>query len=189
MLWNVKNELVLHSAMNTSSISLLVVLVAVGYVAHPMVLPFVEDKLPKSLQVQADVSEPIEVAGLQPVVAEEPKSQIVIEEIEVVEVSVVEEVVEMVEVEELIPAAVEWDALELLKKVVSEGDVESISYEDVQSWELGEDEEIGGEIYVVGHLVITPTTIFGRKPQKVKALMQDGKVIKWVQVSTEKELN
>lgn len=174
--------------MNVSSISLLVVFVAVGYVAHPLVLPYVEDKLPEPLRAESlvadEAKELVESKSelvSQPVVKEQ-ESKVV------AEIPVVEEVTEVVVIEEEVPEVIHWDALELLKTVVSEGDVASIAYEDVQSWELGEDEELNGEVYVVGLLEITPTTIFGRKPQKVKALMQQGKVVKWVLVSTGKEL-
>jgi len=55
-------------------------------------------------------------------------------------------------------------------------------------WRTGTDETIGGETYQTGLLDYLAHTPFGGKAMQVKALLQDGKVVKWVSITSGKEL-
>jgi hypothetical protein len=55
-------------------------------------------------------------------------------------------------------------------------------------WQAGTDETVGGETYQTGLLDYLAQTPFGGKAMQVKALLQDGKVVKWVSVTSGKEL-
>jgi len=55
-------------------------------------------------------------------------------------------------------------------------------------WQTGTDETIGGETYQTGLLDYLAQTPFGGKAMQVKALLQDGKVVKWVSITSGKEL-
>ena len=48
MIWKKALELILNPSMNFSSFFMILIFVAIGYVGHPILLPFVEDKLPKA---------------------------------------------------------------------------------------------------------------------------------------------
>ncbi|HEY8960680.1 MAG TPA: hypothetical protein VIM57_00640, partial [Luteolibacter sp.] len=55
-------------------------------------------------------------------------------------------------------------------------------------WQVGGDETIKGETYQTGLLDYLAQTPFGGKAMQVKALLRDGKVVKWVSVTSGKEL-
>lgn len=55
-------------------------------------------------------------------------------------------------------------------------------------WQAGADETIKGETYQTGLLDYLAQTPFGGKAMQVKALLQDGKVVKWVSITSGKEL-
>jgi hypothetical protein len=55
-------------------------------------------------------------------------------------------------------------------------------------WQTGTDETVGDETYQTGLLDYLAQTPFGGKAMQVKALLQDGKVVKWVSITSGKEL-
>jgi hypothetical protein len=55
-------------------------------------------------------------------------------------------------------------------------------------WQTATDETIKGETYQTGLLDYLAQTPFGGKAMQVKALLQNGKVVKWVSVTSGKEL-
>lgn len=55
-------------------------------------------------------------------------------------------------------------------------------------WQTGTEETIKGETYQTGLLDYLAQTPFGGRAMQVKALLRDGKVVKWVSVTSGKEL-
>lgn len=55
-------------------------------------------------------------------------------------------------------------------------------------WQTSTEETIGGETFQTGLLDYLAQTPFGGKAMQVKALLRDGKVVKWVSITSGKEL-
>ncbi|WP_347439744.1 hypothetical protein [Rubritalea sp.] len=171
---------------------MILIFVAIGYVAHPIVLPFVEDKLPKPQVVQSGevdellTAEEVPVAKIEPLVtvldeaedasvspriveeATEPESMLngVVEDVEV----------EVTERDEMSEAQV----VAAMQKSIKAGEVNEFGYDEVVAWEFAGDEGYDGSTYQVGLVFVRMTTIFGLSEQKVKALCEDGAVVKWL---------
>ena len=175
---------------------MILIFVAIGYVAHPIVLPFVEDKLPKAEQ-EAKKGAP--KAVMPPIVAESaaaapavPAAPVVVEEeVEKVSLRIIEEATEpepMVEevTENLIEEsndkiiASEAQVVSAMQKSVKAVEVTEFGYDDVQGWALAGEEEFEGVNYQIGLATVNTTTIFGLTEQNVKALYSNKRVVKWL---------
>lgn len=72
----------------------------------------------------------------------------------------------------------------LMKTNLEGGSVQEFSAKEVEKWEAGEEEEVDGELYQTGLVTYRADTIFGPKPVQAKALIQGGKLIKWIYAKT-----
>ena len=182
--------------MNASSILMLIIFVVIGYVAHPLVLPLVEDKLPKAEASIGDHAEElVEKVGNQPVelipaARIEPSVPVVVEK-SVVNVTprIVEESTEPEPmVEEIVEESVveartgmnEVQVIAAMQKSVKAGEVNAFGYDEVEAWQISGDEEFKGFTYTVGLAYVRTTTILGLTEQKVKALCSGGAVVAWL---------
>jgi len=75
-----------------------------------------------------------------------------------------------------------------MKVSVAAGAVNEFSLAQVQGWEAGEQESVDGESYQTGIAAYKAKTIFGVKTVQAKALIKDGKVVKWVYAKTGMEI-
>lgn len=181
MNWKTGLKLIMNASMNSSSFLMILIFLAIGYVAHPVVLPLVEDKLPKAkVNTEVGVEKTTPKAVTPPVVVEnvvaapaEPDAQEVIEE------PVVDEVIE-VTAPETSKQMSDADVVAVMQKSVKAGEVTEFSYDDVQAWEFSGEEDIEGSSYAVGEVTVTVTTILGVGERKVKALCRNGVVVKWI---------
>lgn len=71
---------------------------------------------------------------------------------------------------------------------IKDGAVKEFKFEDVKAWKAGEDEDVDGVTYQTGMAAYQAETIFGPKPVQAKALIKDGKVVKWVYAKTGMEI-
>lgn len=72
------------------------------------------------------------------------------------------------------------DVVALMKEHVQAGSLKDFTYKQVQGWKAGPDEVIDGETYQTGLARYTAETVIGNRPIDVKALIQNGAVVKWV---------
>lgn len=92
------------------------------------------------------------------------------------------------------PAPVEVSKLnaeqivDLMKKSIADGAVKEFKSEQVQGWKAGEDEDVDGEEYQTGLVAYEAMTIFGKQAVQAKALIQQGKVVRWVYAKTGMEI-
>lgn len=85
-------------------------------------------------------------------------------------------------------ALTDGQIVELMKASVEAGDVEEFDVSQVQGWQAGEEEQIDGETYQTGLAAYKMETIFGIKPVQAKALIKEGRVVKWVYAETGMEI-
>jgi hypothetical protein len=71
---------------------------------------------------------------------------------------------------------------------IKEGGVKEFKFEDVKGWKAGEEEDVDGETYQTGMAAYQAETIFGPKTVQAKALIKDGKIVKWVYAKTGMEI-
>lgn len=71
---------------------------------------------------------------------------------------------------------------------IKDGAVKEFKFEDVKAWKAGEEEDVDGVTYQTGMAAYQAETIFGPKPVQAKALIKDGKVVKWVYAKTGMEI-
>jgi len=77
---------------------------------------------------------------------------------------------------------------EILKSSVEAGDVNEFKSSQVLSWKREGEELMGGESYEVGMVTYKAQTIFDEQELKAKALVKDGKVVRWLWPSTNTEM-
>ena len=78
--------------------------------------------------------------------------------------------------------------VELMKKSIAGGAVKEFTSDQVEAWKAGEDEEVDGEEYQTGLVAYKAKTIFGEQTVQAKALIQGGKVARWVYAKTGMEI-
>ena len=186
--------------MNASSILMLIIFVAIGYVAHPLVLPLVEDQLPKAEASIGDQAEKlVEGGGRQPVElipatrieasvrVELEKSVVNVTPRIVEQTTEAEPMVEEIVEESVVEARTGMDEVQVIaamQKSVKAGEVNAFGYDDVEAWQFSGDEEFKGFTYAVGLASVRTTTILGLTEQKVKALCRGGDVVAWLWASS-----
>ena len=182
--------------MNFSSFLMILIFVAIGYVVHPIVLPFVENDLPKAeapQEVAVDEVPEVDEAPVESVELATPTAIVEsVESVESVEQAtpvVVEDTAEPEPVvgEEEVVSELETskqtgkaDIAAVMQKSVKAGDVTEFAYDDVQAWEFLGEEDFDGSSYIAGECTVKVTTILGVSERKVKALCRNGGVVKWV---------
>lgn len=183
--------------MNSSSIYMILIFVAIGYVAHPIVLPFVEDKLP---QAEQEFENAAPKAIGQPALAENtvatavvPVAPVVMVKEDVAKVSpriiegatepepVVEEAIkDPIEESDAQVIASEAQVVAAMQKSVKAVEVTEFGYDDVRGWALAGEEDFEGVSYQIGLATVNTTTIFGLTERNVKALYSNKRVVKWL---------
>ena len=188
--------------MNFSSFLMILIFVAIGYVVHPIVLPFVENDLPKAEAPQEVAVDEVPEVDEAPVGLVEPDTPAAIVEpvepvepvefvkpVELATPVVVEDSAEPEPVvgEEEVVSELETskqtgkaDIAAVMQKSVKAGDVTEFAYDDVQAWEFLGEEDFDGSSYIAGECTVKVTTILGVSERKVKALCRNGGVVKWV---------
>ena len=83
--------------------------------------------------------------------------------------------------EPVAPAALSAeDIVKLMQESIKAKQVQEFAFEQVLGWKAGEEEEIDGENYQTGEAAYKAETIFGVKTIQAKALISEGKVVKWI---------
>jgi len=72
------------------------------------------------------------------------------------------------------------DVVEVMKMHLRSGVIKEFSFEQVKEWKAGATEVVGGKTYQTGLVRYSAETVFGAKIIEAKALMQAGKVVRWV---------
>ena len=72
------------------------------------------------------------------------------------------------------------DAVEVMKSHLRGGAIKEFTFEQVQEWKAEPDEVINAETYQIGLVRYTQESIFGVKTIEAKALMQGGRVVRWI---------
>ena len=76
----------------------------------------------------------------------------------------------------------------LMKASIAAGAVTEFKTSDVTSWEAGASEVIDGQTYQTGMAVYQSSGPFGLSTVRAKALILDGKVLKWIGAKSGLEL-
>jgi hypothetical protein len=193
-------EIAIHPrGMKFSHVFLLLVMVAIGYAIYPVVHPKVMESpaaqvaelgVEKAQQEVAKIKE--SVAPIEKVTA--PVVEEAVEEV-VVEVKAPVEreespVVEEVELAEVVDASSEEASAirQAMKKSLVAGEVSEFSIKEVKKVTVEPSEERDGVSYEVGSVLLKKVTLFGEREEKVIALIQDGKVQKWLWMPSEMEV-
>ena len=78
------------------------------------------------------------------------------------------------------PSGIPADAVEVRKSHLRSGVIKEFTFEQVQEWKAEPDEVINAETYQTGLVRYTQENIFGVKTIEAKALMQGGRVVRWI---------
>ncbi len=193
--------------MNSSSFLLCFVFAAIGYVAHPMLLPSLVDsqliaesslsdsyreeqavKTGKDLPKPEDdkkqdtvkedvVPEPIELT--KPEVVELPTPTIPTTVPATIPDPVTNPVTDVPKVGTVTKLS-EQEFIDVLKASVKAGDVNEFEFGQVLEWKLAGDDGV----HQIGMVTYKADTIFDEQQLEAKALIKDGKVVKWLWPTT-----
>jgi hypothetical protein len=72
------------------------------------------------------------------------------------------------------------DIVKLMQDSIRSGQIKEFTFDQVIGWKAGEEEELDGEKYQTGLAAYKAETIFGVKNIQAKAMIQGGKVIRWI---------
>jgi len=89
------------------------------------------------------------------------------------------------------PAAAKLDEaaiVALLKSDVQAGKVTEFKANQVTAWKAGEEMDFDGDTYQTGHVTFKAETILGVQEHEAIALIEDGKVHKWMWAKTKLEM-
>ena len=75
-----------------------------------------------------------------------------------------------------------------VKESLRKGEAGVFSINDASRWRWGGTENLDGTDYEIAHVVIITDSAFGRKEHEVKALLREGKVVRWVDAATGRPL-
>ncbi len=78
------------------------------------------------------------------------------------------------------PAGGGGDVVAAMQESIKAGDVKEFTFDQVVSWKEGEQVERDGVSYQSGMAAYKAETIFGVKTIQAQALLQNGKVVKWI---------
>jgi hypothetical protein len=80
------------------------------------------------------------------------------------------------------------EIVKLMQESIRARQVTDFSYEEVLTWKAGDEEELDGQRYQTGLVTYKAETILGVKTVPAKALIQGGKVRKWIWPNTKTEI-
>ncbi len=80
------------------------------------------------------------------------------------------------------------DVVKLMQNSINAGEIKEFGFAAVTEWKAEEDETIEGEIYKIGIATYKAETILGLKMIQAKALIKDGKVVRWIRPKTGREI-
>lgn len=72
------------------------------------------------------------------------------------------------------------DIVKLMQESVRSAQIKEFTFDQVTGWKAGEEEEVDGSKFQTGLAAYKAETIFGVKNIQAKALIQGGKVIRWI---------
>lgn len=72
------------------------------------------------------------------------------------------------------------DTVQIMQASLKSSQITEFQYDQVVGWKDAGSENVGGQDYQVGLAAYQAETIFGPKQLQAKALIQDGKVVKWL---------
>lgn len=78
--------------------------------------------------------------------------------------------------------------IELMKTSLTRGDVKQFKVDQVKGWETEPDEVIDGTEYQIGLVAYEAPTIFGVHVSQARALIKDGKIVRWVHARSGMEI-
>ncbi len=187
--------------MNSSSILLCFVFAAIGYVLHPMLLPglldsklvaesslsdgYKEEQAKKTGKDLPESEDDTEQDTAKENVAPEPIKPEVVETPTPVPPAIVvptptpDPVTTPAPVEAVVKLS-EQALINILKASVKAGDVNEFEFNQVLEWKLAGDEGT----HQVGMVTYQADTIFDEQKLEAKALIKDGKVVKWLWPTT-----
>lgn len=189
--WKVVCGLLFLLRMKFSNVFLLLVFIAAGYVAYPYIHPKVAES--PAFEVVGVVSEKVKEQTAKVKESAAPIEKVTEPSVEknAVPESRVAEVAEAVkpEVEEVDVYSEEASAVrKAMKQSLMSGAVTEFSVQDVKKVEVESPQNRDGVSYEVGSVTIKDLTIFGEQETKVIALIQNGKVQKWLWMPSEMEV-
>ncbi|WP_338687361.1 hypothetical protein [Haloferula helveola] len=68
----------------------------------------------------------------------------------------------------------------LMQESIKGGQIKEFTFDQVLGWKAGEDEERDGKTYQTGLVAYKAETIFGVKNIQAQALIEDGKIVRWI---------
>jgi hypothetical protein len=78
------------------------------------------------------------------------------------------------------PPAAPADVVAVMQESIKSGQIKEFTFDQVLGWKAEADEVVDGESYQTGVAAYKAETIFGVKTIQAKALIQGGKVIRWI---------
>ena len=186
--------------MNIASFLLCLVFAAIGYVLHPMLLPKLVENDVVAESALSDSYKAEQKAKLAKQTSKPDDSKKPNEKTTPTPTPVKPEVAEKPEPTPVKPAPVapkpapkppkaevklnDQEFINALQSSVKAGDVNEFKYEQVVDWKREGEQEIDGGTYDVGLVTYKAQTIFDEQQLQAKALIKDGKVVKWLWAST-----
>ena len=67
-----------------------------------------------------------------------------------------------------------------MQESIRDGQIKEFKFEQVLGWKAGEKETVDGQTFQTGLVSYKAETIFGVKTIQAKALIQNGKVLRWI---------
>jgi hypothetical protein len=78
------------------------------------------------------------------------------------------------------PPAAPTNVVIIMQESVRDGQIKEFKFEQVLGWKAGENETMDKQVFQTGLVSYKAETIFGVKTIQAKALIQDGKVVRWI---------
>jgi hypothetical protein len=78
------------------------------------------------------------------------------------------------------PAPADADLVQVMQASIDAGQIKEFTKAQVLSWTTSTDEIADGETYQIGLAAYKAETIFGIKTIQAKAMIQSGKVVRWI---------
>jgi hypothetical protein len=78
------------------------------------------------------------------------------------------------------PANVPVDVVAIMRDSIRNGEIKKFGFTKVKDWKAAADETIDGEIYQIGLATYEDETLFGVQTIQAKALIQNGRVVRWI---------
>ncbi len=78
------------------------------------------------------------------------------------------------------PAPTDSDVVQVMQASIDAGQIKEFTKAQVLSWTTSTDEIADGETYQIGLAAYKAETIFGIKTIQAKAMIQSGKVVRWI---------